>query len=111
MDTKVKIASSKFNETVFKDMDIILRNAQMVSDLITETYKGFNEWFTDKYAKLIGTDNCMIDGDDFRKALKNWKSAQTPDKKEEISIMEDMILDIIKSAKNGKIYGQIKKAL
>ena len=107
----VKIASSKFNETVFKDMDIILRNAQMVSDLITETYKGFNEWFTDKYAKLIGTDNCMIDGDDFRKALKNWKSAQTPDKKEEISIMEDMILDIIKSAKNGKIYGQIKKAL
>ena len=107
----VQIASSKFNETVFKDLDIILKNAQMASDLITETYKEFNEWFTNKYAKLIGTDNCMIDGDDFRKALKNWKTSQVPDKKEEISIMEDMILDIIKAAKNGKIYGQVKKVL
>ncbi len=107
----VQIASAKFNEAVFKDLDIILKNAQMASDLITETYKEFNEWFTNKYAKLIGSDNCMIDGDDFRKALKNWKTSQTPDKKEEISIMEDMILDIIKAAKNGRIYGQVKKVL
>ena len=107
----VQIASTKFNETVFKDLDIILKNAQMASDLITETYKEFNEWFTNKYAKLIGSDNCMIDGDDFRKALKNWKTSQTPDKKEEISIMEDMILDIIRAAKNGRIYGQVKKVL
>ena len=69
------IKSGKYYENVYKDMEVILKNAQTVSDLITDTYKGFNEWFTDKYSKLIGTDDCMIDGDDFRAALALWKTS------------------------------------
>lgn len=107
----VKIASGKFNETVFDDMNIILTNAKIVSDLITEGYKGFNEWFTQKYSKLIGTDDCMVDGDDFRKVLQNWKKTLPKVKREELNIMDDMILDVIKYAKNGKIYYHTKKVI
>ena len=102
------IKSGKYAENVFKDMNVILTNAQMASDLITETYKGFNQWFTDKYSKLIGTDDCMIDGDDFRAILAKWKNNQTKDIKEEIAILGDMIMDIIKASKEGKIYGKLK---
>ena len=89
-------------------MDIILTNAQIASDLITETFKGFNEWFTDKYSKLIGTDDCMIDGDNFRAILAKWKNLQSAGFKDEFEILSDMIMDIIKSSKNGKIYGKLK---
>ena len=102
------IKSAKYNENVFKDMDVILTNAQIASDLITETFKGFNEWFTDKYSKLIGTDDCMIDGDNFRAILAKWKNSQSAGFKDEFEILSDMIMDIIKSSKNGKIYGKLK---
>lgn len=107
----VEISSGVYNDNVFKDMDVILTNAQIASDLITENYKKFNEWFTQKYSKLIGTDDCMVDGDDFRKALLNWKKAQSPKVLEELAIMEDIILDIIKATKNGKKYGKINRVL
>lgn len=107
----VGLKSPNFHEKVFKDIDVILTNAQVASDMITETYKGFNEWFTQKFSKLIGTDDCMIDGDDFRKALSNWKKSLSADKKEEISIMEEIIMDLIQSAKNGKKYALPKKIL
>ena len=103
-----KINSGRYNENVFKDMDVILTNAQIASDLITDVYKGFNKWFTDKYSKLIGTDDCMIDGDDFRAILAKWKQAQPNGIKEEFEILSDMIMDIIKHSKQGKIYGKIK---
>lgn len=102
------IKSGEYAENVFKDMNVILTNAQMASDLITETYKCFNQWFTEKYSKLIGTDDCMIDGDDFRAILSRWKNTQTKEVKEEIAILGDMIMDIIKASKEGKIYGKVK---
>ena len=102
------IKSGKYFENVYKDMEVILKNAQTASDLITETYKGFNKWFTDKYSKLIGTDDCMIDGDDFRASLALWKASQPESKREEFNILSDMIMDIIKATKNGKLYGKIK---
>ena len=103
-----EIKSGKYFENVYKDMEVILKNAQTVSDLITDTYKGFNEWFTDKYSKLIGTDDCMIDGDDFRAALALWKTSQPESKKEEFEILSEMVMDIIKATKKGKIYGKLK---
>ena len=102
------IKSGKYYENVYNDMEVILKNAQTVSDLITDTYKGFNEWFTDKYSKLIGTDDCMIDGDDFRAALALWKTSQPESKKEEFEILSEMVMDIIKATKKGKIYGKLK---
>ena len=104
----VNINSNKYAENVFKDMDVILTNAQIASDLITETYRKFNEWFTDKYSKLIGTDDCMIDGDAFRAALAKWKTSQPQNTKEEFDILGDMIMDIIKSSKQGKMYGKLR---
>jgi len=107
----VKIKSGVYNENVYKDMNIILTNAQIASDLITEGYKGFNTWFTNKYSKLIGTDNCMIDGDEFRKQLTSWIASQPAKIKEELAIIDDIILDIIKASKNGKLYYQAKKVI
>lgn len=105
----VGIKSGKYNENVFNDMDVILTNAQIVSDMITDGYKEFNKWFTEKYSKLIGTDECMVDGDDFRKALKKWKSSLSTEKKADLEVMDDIIMDVIKSTKNGKKYFQVKK--
>ena len=105
----VGIKSAKYNENVFKDMDVILTNAQIVSDMITDGYKEFNKWFTKKYSKRIGTDECMVDGDDFRKALKKWKKSLSTEMKANLEIMDDIIMDVIKSTKNGKKYFQVKK--
>ena len=104
----VKIQSPTFYEKVYKDLDIILENAKSASDLITETFKSFNEWFTNKYSKLIGSNDCMVDGDEFRRSLQNWRKSLSADKKEEINILEDMIMDIIDSSKKGIKYGQLK---
>ena len=106
-----QLKSQAFYESVYKDIDVILTNAQVASDMITECYRGFNEWFTQKFSKLIGTDDCMVDGDDFRKALNKWKKSLSADKKEEISIMEEIVMDLIQSAKNGKKYKLPKKIL
>ena len=104
-----KIPSAKLQENIYKDIEVILTNGQIVSDLITETYKDFNIWFTKKYSKLIGSNNCMIDGDVFRKSLNTWIASQSSKVKDELMIVEDLILDIIKSTKNGKIYYHTKK--
>ena len=106
-----KIMSPTYNENVYKDIEVILANAQIVSDLITEYYKDFNIWFTDKYSKLIGTDDCMIDGDDFRTQLNKWIASRSQDFKEDLNIVEDIILDVIKSTKNGKIYSQARRII
>lgn len=107
----IGIKSGQYYENVFKDMEVILTNAQIVSDMITDTYKDFNKWFTKKFSKLIGTDECMLDGDDFRKALKKWKSSLSVEKKADLEIMDDIVMDVIKATKNGKKYFQIKKVL
>ena len=77
--------------------------------MITDGYKEFNKWFTKKYSKRIGTDECMVDGDDFRKALKKWKKSLSTEMKANLEIMDDIIMDVIKSTKNGKKYFQVKK--
>ena len=104
-----RISSGKYSENVYKDMEVILSNAKLASELITDTYAGFNKWFTDKYSKLIGSDNCMVDGDDFRLALSKWKAAQPKNMQEEFEILGDMVMDIIKASKNGKFYGKVRE--
>ena len=101
------IKSGEYSENVFKDMNVILKNAQIASDLITEIYRGFNEWFTEKYSKLIGSDDCMIDGDTFRALLAGWKKAQSPNMKADFDIMGDIIMEIIQYSKKGKLYGKV----
>ena len=106
-----EIESVKYNENVFKDIEVMLTNAQIASDLITECYQDFNIDFTHKYSQLIGSDNCMVDGDDFRKQLKNWIESRPQAIKEELAILDDILMDIIKTTKKGQIYGKLKTAI
>ncbi len=96
--------SEKMKEQIEQDRNVILRNALTASDLITETYADFNREFTDKYAHLVGTGDCMVDGDIFRKELADWKARQPKEKQDEIKLTENMILDIIAKTKKGIIY-------
>lgn len=83
------------------DMQVILRNALTISDLITDAYADFNREFTNKYSHLVGTGDCLIDGDVFRKELNDWKARQTPQKQEELKNCDELILDTIKKTKKG----------
>lgn len=99
-----KNLSEKMKEQIEEDRHVILENALTVSDLITETYADFNREFTKKYAHLVGTGDCLVDGDVFRNELADWKARQPKEKQEEINLMEKMILEIIAKTKKGVIY-------
>lgn len=96
--------SGKVAENMEKDVNVMLKNSLLVSDLITETYAGFNKEFTDKYAKLVGTGDCLVQGDTFRQELKDWISKQAKVKRAEIEYLDKTILDIIEATKRGKEY-------
>ena len=96
--------SSDLTSVIEQDRKVILENALIISDLITEVYADFNREFTQKYANLAGTGECLVDGDVFRDELNDWKSRQSSDKKDEIQIMEEIILDIIAKTKKGILY-------
>lgn len=86
------------------DMNVILKNASIASDFITEAYADFNQKFTEKYGKLVGTGDCLVDGDVFRKELADWKAAQSPEKQEELQIVDNVLWDIMDKTKKGIIY-------
>ena len=100
----VNNVSDNMQETIEKDRDVILRNALTASDLITEVYADFNREFTQKYSHLVGTGNCLIDGDVFRDELADWKKHQSPKKQQEIKLLENIILEIINKTKKGELY-------
>ena len=95
--------STKLQNDTSEDIQTILKNALTVSDLITDTYADFNKEFTEKYAHLAGTGNCIIDGDTFRKELKEWKARQSKEKQQELKNCDDLILATITSTKKGLI--------
>ncbi len=96
--------SEKMKEQIEDDRRIILENALTASDLITETYADFNREFTKKYSHLVGTGDCLVDGEVFRKELADWKARQPKEKQDEITLMEHIILDIMNQTKKGVIY-------
>lgn len=87
-----------------QDVNVITRNALTVSDAIVEAYSGFINEFSNRYSHLVGTGECLVDGDVFRKELAEWKERQSEDKKAELDTLDTIILDAIKASKNGKIY-------
>ncbi len=97
----VDILSDKMKQTIEEDQRVILNNAKITSDLITEVYEDFNKEFTEKYASRVGTGECIIDGDEFRKALNEWKQKQPPEKQKELKECDDVILRIIEATKKG----------
>ena len=96
--------TTALKEKIDADVSVITRNALNVSDMIVDAYSEFINEFADRYANLVGTGDCLIDGDQFRKELAEWKNKQSIEKQAELDLLDDMILDSIKCAKNGKLY-------
>ena len=93
--------SENLKSSVEKDEKVIINNAKIASDLITEVYADFNKQFTAKYAPLVGTGECILDGDEFRTALNKWKSEQTSEKQKELKLCDEAIVKIINATKKG----------
>lgn len=93
--------SDNMKHMIEDDERVIINNAKITSDLITEVYEDFNKEFTEKYAPLVGTGECIIGGDEFKKALNEWKAKQPPEKQKEIKECDEVILEIIEATKKG----------
>lgn len=93
--------SDKMKQMVEEDQRVIINNAQIASELITYVYEDFNKKFTEKYSPLVGTGDCVIDGDLFRKNLREWKLSQSPEKQKELELCDKTILQIIEATKKG----------
>ena len=93
--------SDNMKQILESDQRVILNNAKITSDLITEIYQDFNKEFTKKYSSLVGTGNCLVDGDEFRNALNEWKRRQSPQKQKELAECDKAILEIIDATKRG----------
>ena len=93
--------SDKTKEMLENDERVILHNAKITSDLITEIYADFNREFTEKYAHKVGTGECIINGDDFRKSLNEWKSRQPLEKQREFELCDKTIIEIMEATKRG----------
>lgn len=98
------VLSEKDKDTLNQDIDVMLKNAQNVSDLITEAYEDFIKDFTERYWQKVGTGECIIPGEFFEKELSDWINKQPKTKLDELTLLDSMILDTIKACKNGKEY-------
>jgi len=97
----VAFISEKDKELLNKDIDVILKNAEVISGAITKMYADFNREFTKKYADKVGTGDCIIQREEFIEFLKEWRSKQSPEKQADFASLEADILKVIEATKNG----------
>lgn len=83
------------------DRDALLDNARLVSDLLVKSGTDLGKEFTEKYAKLVGTGECIVQGDVFRAEMDEWLAKQSPAKLNELEEVDKTVLDIIEAAKKG----------
>lgn len=95
------VISEKDKDNMNKDIDVMLKNSQLVSDAITEVYEGFNREFTKKYAQRVGTGECIIHREEFLKMLNEWRAKQSPEKQREFELLDKTILEVISATKRG----------
>lgn len=96
--------SNEVAKNIEKDTDIMTKNGLLVSDLITDVYADFNIEATKKYSPLVGTGDCLVQGDTFRQEMNDWISKQSKAKKAELDALEKKILEISEATKQGKLY-------
>lgn len=102
--------SSEIAKNIEKDTEVMTKNQLLVSDLITEHYAGFNIDSTKKYSHLVGTGDCLVQGDTFRQEMKDWIAKQTKSKKAELDALDKKIVEIMEATKKGKLYTISKPA-
>lgn len=104
------VISDEDKANMNKDIEVILKNAQVISDAITEVYAGFNREFTNKYASKVGTGECLVQREEFLKMLDEWKAKQTPEKLKELNELDEAILEVIAATKRGVVcHREVKK--
>lgn len=96
-----EVVSDDLRKMIESDERVILNNAKIVSDYITEVYSDFNEQFTKQYSPKVGSGECLIDGDLFREELNKWKQSQSPEKQEEIKECDLAIQKVMEATKKG----------
>lgn len=95
------VLSEKDKDNMNKDIDVMLTNAQLVSDAITKIYEDFNREFTRKYAPKVGTGECIVQREEFLKMLNEWRTKQSPEKQREFELLDKTIQDVIAATKRG----------
>ncbi|MBS4759811.1 MAG: AAA family ATPase [Clostridium sp.] len=95
------VLSEKDKDNINKDIDVMLTNAQLVSDAITKIYEDFNREFTRKYAPKVGTGECIVQREEFLKMLNEWREKQSPQKQKEFDLLDKTIQDVIAATKRG----------
>ena len=93
--------SEKDKDNMNKDIDVMLTNAQLVSEAITQVYEDFNKEFVKKYSSKVGTGECIIHREEFVKMLKEWRAKQPPEKQKEFELLDKTILQVINATKRG----------
>ena len=81
----------------------MLKNAQVVSDAITEIYADFNREFTKKYAPIVNTGESIIHKEEFVEMFNDWKSRQSAEKQKEFEELDKAILEVIAATKRGTV--------
>lgn len=97
------LVSEEDKNKLNKDIDVILKNAQVVSDAITEVYADFNRLFTQKYSKNVGTGDCIIHRKEFLDLFEDWKSKQPESKQKDFDELDKAILKVIEATKRGVV--------
>ena len=95
--------SENLRSRIDDDVEVILKNAEYISNKIVLAYSDFISQFAEKYKDKVGTGDCLVMSDEFQAQLANWRNSQNPDKIKELQKLEDEILQIIQKTKQGKL--------
>ena len=95
--------SEKLRSRIYDDVEVILKNAEYISNKIVLAYSDFISQFAEKYKDKVGTGDCLVMSDEFQAQLVNWRNSQNPEKIKELQKLEDEILQIIQKTKQGKL--------
>ena len=98
--------SDSLKDKINSDVEVMLKNAEYVSNEIVSTYADFIEQFGEKYQDKVGTGECIIMSDEFQEQLENWKNSLSWDKKQKLLELENKILDVIEKTKKGELVKQ-----
>lgn len=95
------VISEKDKDDMNKDIDVMLNNSQIISDVITKVYEDFNKEFVKKYSSRVGTGECIVQREEFLEMLNDWRAKQSPEKQHEFELLDNTILEVIAATKRG----------